>query len=299
MLAESFMVERSAPDSTGFSSSGSAPVSPQRPRLLLEVTRGKTRQPIRPVLTPRFLIGSSAACELQLGGSDIPALHSLIVCEKQTFRWERIADSPVLRCNGEATDAIVLQDGDRVTCGCFEFAVRMVPAAENFVPLPEREPQAARKSEAAAGSFPGKRQGVFASQFAGALSAAELADCLEAECREAARFEEGRRLGARALLQSALRRAAEWAAATEKPLLVDEQQVLAQLQQLLRQLQACVSAVEQGPPAEAFRHQQDLMETWNRVQDAEHHLTRRLSHLLEDLKTAEPSADDPVSRSAA
>src|SRR5688500_1252666 len=48
----------------------------------LEVRRGRTRAPRRAVRRQRFLIGAGSNCQLQLGGSDIPILHSILLVDE-------------------------------------------------------------------------------------------------------------------------------------------------------------------------------------------------------------------------
>src|SRR4029077_10738480 len=78
--------------------------------LVLEVTRGVTRFPRRPVTHPRFLIGAGSTCDLRLGGEGIPALHSLITVSGRDITLEAIAAEPALRVNGRVVQTAILHD---------------------------------------------------------------------------------------------------------------------------------------------------------------------------------------------
>ena len=59
--------------------------------LVLEICRGRTDHPLRPVQSPRFLIGSSPRCDLRLGGAEIPPLHTLIFVDGADIWVEAMA----------------------------------------------------------------------------------------------------------------------------------------------------------------------------------------------------------------
>lgn len=164
--------------------------------LLLEITRGRTRFPLRPVRGPRFLIGAAVTCDLRLGGEGMPALHSLITTEDQVIELEAISAEPALKVNGQPVQSVVLRDGDIIEIGEVELTARMVagrtPAAVESAETDERP-----LSE---------------------LSAAELIDLIELEQSEIQRYEEGRRAGAAALFAD-LRRMQQ---AVPEPSRIDE-----------------------------------------------------------------------------
>ena len=86
-------------------------------QLVLEVTKGHTRFPRRPVTHPRFLIGAGSTCDLRLGGEGMPALHSLITVSGRAITLEAIAATPALRVNGRVVQTTVLHDGDVIGVG--------------------------------------------------------------------------------------------------------------------------------------------------------------------------------------
>lgn len=157
------------------------------PRMILEICRGRTRFPQRPISGPRYFIGSGPGCDLRLGGPDFPALHSLIQTRENGVWFETLADAPTVCINGEPTHGEWLRDGDRIEIGAFQFLAHLLPMlppiAINTSGLPRRAP--AQLSE---------------------LSASELADRLHDEMTEVEHFEHARQAGGHALLQALRRR---------------------------------------------------------------------------------------------
>ena len=101
------------------------------PHAWLQISRGGTRFPLRPVCTSRFLIGAGTNCHLQLGG-DIPQLHSLLLREFDGWTIEAIAPEPVLQVNGSDTRRCRLEPDDVVTIGPFELRLVLpVPTSGN------------------------------------------------------------------------------------------------------------------------------------------------------------------------
>lgn len=163
------------------------------PPLLLEIERGRTRFPLRPVRTGRFLIGSGANCDLRLGGH-MPLLHSIVLVEKGEVTLEAVAAVPPLKVNGLDVETARLRDGDRIELGSFEITVRR----PEFDIAPETaEDDIAQEFDDVAAKDPA------------ALSAAELVAEIEREEALVEEFDEGVRVGAAALLQAALARPRE------------------------------------------------------------------------------------------
>lgn len=65
--------------------------------LTLEICRGRTEHPLRPVLSPRFLIGSSPRCDLRLGGAEVPPLVAMIFQDGSNTWLEAIAPAPLCK----------------------------------------------------------------------------------------------------------------------------------------------------------------------------------------------------------
>lgn len=144
----------------------------------LEILHGRTKFPQRPVHAPRYLIGSAQACDLRLGGTTVPRLHSLIAIDGDVTRIERVAESPALLINGQPVREAELQDGDLVRIADFELRVHVTPAT---APLQAEEDDRSVEE----------------------LSALELIERLEADTQLVSNSERRRELGAEALLEAA------------------------------------------------------------------------------------------------
>ncbi len=153
--------------------------------LVLEVTKGFTRFPRRPVTHPRFLIGAGSTCDLRLGGEGMPALHSLITISGREITLEAIAAEPALKVNGRRVQTALLHDGDVIDVGEVELLARFeagqTPSGAQMISAPA----------AAAGD-----------RAAAELTAAELVDLIEQEEKQIEQFEERQREGAQALVQA-------------------------------------------------------------------------------------------------
>jgi len=176
--------------------------------LYLEICRGFTKSPCRPVRTGRFLIGAGPHCDLRLGGRQMPTLHSILLVNGCDILLEAVASTPPLKVNGEITQSVRLKDGDLIEIGSIEFFARH----SQTIPSTQIAPEIANGVE--------ELQGVGAiglvkltAGFVGGvpkldeLSALELNDLIEAEQHTVEQFEGKREMGATALLQSALERA--------------------------------------------------------------------------------------------
>ena len=157
------------------------------PRLFLEICRGRTEFPQRPVVGPRFFIGSGSRCDLRLGGSEFPALHSLIHVRDHGIWFETLAETPVARLNGVAVTGEWLNDGDALEIGDFQFVAHIAPI------LPPLESSALQE-------FP---------EDPASLSAEELVDRLAAEIHLVNADREQRQAGAESLLEAVRRQQRE------------------------------------------------------------------------------------------
>lgn len=142
----------------------------------LEISRGRTLFPRRPLLWPRFLIGAGSNCHLQLGGEGVPFLHSIIDTTTSVVRVEAFTAWPELKVNGAVVRTAVLADGDALSIGGFEFKLHAAAslAAETVDPLYAPIPlELALEAE----------------EDVAELSAAELVERIAAADSEAADFE--------------------------------------------------------------------------------------------------------------
>jgi hypothetical protein len=184
--------------------------------LYLEICRGLTKSPCRPVRTGRFLIGAGPHCDLRLGGRQMPILHSILLVDGCDVLLEAVASTPPLKVNGEITQSVRLKDGDLIEIGSIEFFARhsqaipstqIAPATANGV----EDLQAARF----VGGVPNLNEVPKLDEVSDLdevpkldeLTALELNDLIEAEQHAVEQFEGKREMGAAALLQTALERA--------------------------------------------------------------------------------------------
>ncbi|HLQ45613.1 MAG TPA: FHA domain-containing protein [Planctomycetaceae bacterium] len=157
---------------------------------------------MRPLPTGRdgekFLIGGDDDCDLQLGGDEMPALHSLLYFDGDELRIETVALEPPLLVNQQAVRSCLLHNGDCLEIGPFELAVRW--------------DQHQRRSDVALGPKslstepPGDHEIEFDPEKLDDLSADELVDALDREMQMIERFERRQKLGADALLDAVLMR---------------------------------------------------------------------------------------------
>jgi hypothetical protein len=197
----------------GVPPSGATAALPERaPLLTLEISRGRTRFPQRPVSGARFFVGSGEACDLRLGGTDIPPLHSLIQIKGRQFWIEPVAPEPPLLINGQATQGEWLREGDVLSIGGFQFQTHLIPVSSLFT-------QRAVPSISSAVDLVLEDTDLDADATldVSTLSASELVDRIEQEQARVEEFEANQRAGAEALLQTLRTRQA--ASAKRKPAL--------------------------------------------------------------------------------
>lgn len=154
-------------------------------RLVLEITRGRTRFPLRPVAAERFLIGAAVTCDLRLGGPLMPALHSIIHTADGCSELDAISAVPALKINGKTVDHALLNDGDRIEIGDVELTARLVAQAE-FAPRGTAARLTVPDSPAALEE----------------LSTSDLLDLWRQETGEIARWESNERLAEQSLLNA-------------------------------------------------------------------------------------------------
>lgn len=171
--------------------------SPQHSPLILEILHGRTRFRQRPVTGTRFTIGSGAACDLRLGGADMPPLHSLITVAGDEIELEAIAPEPAVLVNGRVASTYHLQNGDVIRIGTVEMLARIGPAG--------RRPAAESAALAHAGWMTPEIERNPAD-----LSAAELVEQIEKEQALVDQFEGKQQLGADSLVQALIGRLAEF-----------------------------------------------------------------------------------------
>ena len=156
--------------------------------VILEIGRGRTEHRKRPVESPRFLIGSSARCDLCLGGVEIPPLHSMICTNGAEVWLEAMSDSPELLVNGRAEKSVRLKDQDRVRIEPFELIVHLPANTSVAQSAPSETLQSAEQESR--------------SPEPSELSALELVERIEVATQLVNDFEQRNRLGMESLLSA-------------------------------------------------------------------------------------------------
>ena len=90
----------------------------------LEIQRGRTGQPFRPLLEGRLVLGSAPECDVRLGGAGMPAVHSQVHEDGGRAWIESLSADPPLLINGRECKTWVLTDGDVIVVGPFAFTWR-------------------------------------------------------------------------------------------------------------------------------------------------------------------------------
>jgi hypothetical protein len=102
-------------------------IVPDRPRVSLEITRGRVRRRVRSVWGRIFLIGTSSDCDLVLGDLSFPEAYAYLFVHGTQITIRRLGTGPELLVCGECTDAAELFHGDLVAFGAFELRVVIEP----------------------------------------------------------------------------------------------------------------------------------------------------------------------------
>lgn len=168
--------------------------------LCLEISRGQTEHPLRPMtrLHDKFLIGGDDDCDLQLGGDDIPALHSLLQFENGGFWIEAVAPDPQLFVNRKPVSSCLLRHDDLIEIGQFQLTVRLGQQKQLAGEAASVPATSSLASSAPHLSFSGE----FDRTKIAELSAEELVDALGHEMEMIERFDRRLKLGAGALIDA-------------------------------------------------------------------------------------------------
>jgi pSer/pThr/pTyr-binding forkhead associated (FHA) protein len=246
--------------------------------LVLEICRGRTEQPLRPVQSPRFLIGSSPRCDLRVGSAEIPPLFALIFVDGSDIWLESMAATPALRVNGRAETSVRIADGDRIGIGSIELVAHVPAASLAAVPVADNLEM----------SFEDEADAPAASD----LSARELVERIEAATELVNEFEERQRLGIEALhsaVEGRLQRPASAspeievsgdtllpiAGAIRQP----EGRPLVELESLVIQLSGVVAELEKRSGAES-RREAEYLDAVSTLFETQDRLSRQLEILL-------------------
>lgn len=96
---------------------------PGRPRVCLEITRGRVRQRLRAVSSRVFLIGAASDCDLVLGDLSFPEAYAYLFVEGAEVNIRRLGAGPELIIDGEAVESAELFHGDKLAFGPFELQI--------------------------------------------------------------------------------------------------------------------------------------------------------------------------------
>ncbi|MBX7165689.1 MAG: FHA domain-containing protein [Pirellulales bacterium] len=126
-------------------------------RVELIIIRGRTRQRIRPVEGPVFLIGTAPDCDLVLVDDRFAPVQGYLFRHGETVQIRWLSSDPELTLNGQPRENATLADQDRIRTGTYEFLIRILPRAagdeqpEPRIPAPHcLKPRAAASSSVAA-----------------------------------------------------------------------------------------------------------------------------------------------------
>lgn len=108
----------------------------------LRLADGDRRFPFRPISSSLFLIGQGPGCDLRLGLTEMPAIHSAIQIQKGMAEIVRIASAPELLINGESVSKCKLHEGDLIEIGDVRLAYFPCSAANGVVTETAADPAA-------------------------------------------------------------------------------------------------------------------------------------------------------------
>ena len=225
------------------------------PQYSLEIVKGKTKFPVRPLQGDRLTIGAGTCCGLQISGQTMPILHTVIHIESEEVTIEAIAPQPRLLLNGIPHQRSVLADGDVITIGPIEFVFRLtgIPSVMSI----SNAGLSGSPSETSGPITPDKRDHSMTNETTlKDLSASELVDLIEQDFRLIEQYESRREQGAAALLSQISQIEAEQE--TEQEILSEQEQVslLADLEAMMEELTKFSEELQQRAEQLSSREQQ-------------------------------------------
>lgn len=104
-------------------STQSVPVTPETVSILVtQAGRPLDRVPMSGEL---LTIGRADFCEIQLDVSDVPLVHSEVICDGGVLRIEAVGPETLLEINGRRVSRLALRDGDRIAIGGFTLSIEI------------------------------------------------------------------------------------------------------------------------------------------------------------------------------
>ena len=98
---------------------------PGEMKVALEILRGRAVRKLRPVEGPAFLIGSASDCDLVLGDTRFPEVHSYLRLSDENVTIRHLGFSPDLLVNGKPATHTSLREGDVIQMGPYHFGVHI------------------------------------------------------------------------------------------------------------------------------------------------------------------------------
>jgi hypothetical protein len=99
--------------------------SPILPRVELEICRGQARNRVREVAGPVYLIGTATDCDLVLGDSRFPEVHTYIYVNPEGISLRYLGEGPPVAVEDRLVEWTRLADRDRIRTGPYEFRVHI------------------------------------------------------------------------------------------------------------------------------------------------------------------------------
>ena len=292
-----------------------APTAPRpMPLLYLEIRRGKTEFPERPVYSRNFLIGSGSDCDLRLGGAGIPEAHSVLVAGADEVRIQWLADAPPLYINGELTQEAGLCEGDEIAIGRFEFIVHRllehaVVAKEHKQTKPNIQTNPPLETGTLLNLLAEAKQQEKSAELCDTPASELIAKC-EADQEFVEEFEATVRKGEEALLYAAAQRAADLMDDPAGPKIAEpsaseaapdpiEEEVLEELEQVIEQLSGFSAELEERAKRLADQEATQA-EAAELLLDAQKELAAQLNRFQQQVADTHPAEEtQPKLRKAA
>ena len=118
-------IDLPAPSTTARQSQQGPHYLTQLPQVGLEIVRGKASRKIREVNPPVFLIGTAEDCDLVLGDLRFPEAYAYMYVTTRGVSVRHLGEGPELYINGELTESALLNDGDILELGAYEFQLHI------------------------------------------------------------------------------------------------------------------------------------------------------------------------------
>jgi len=259
------------------------------PHLILEICRGRTKFPRRPVLADQFMIGAGRNCDLHMGGDGMPTLHSILSVSGNEIRIEAVASRPPLIVNDEVRQTASLGDGDHIQIGGIEFVVHKTPClAADAQPADQ-----AGSSDVMVREFGSGCDADLATSDASGetpdlseLSASELVELIEQDEELIAEFDDLPESGVEGLLDAVLLRAEAMIAQQESSDVAGD---VDEVEFVLNQLHEMAAELEQRSER-LSRREADYATAAETLLDAQRNLADQLETLLGQVSARDDAA---------